>query len=382
MGQYTRRSFLKGTIQVAGLSLLPSSLLMGAELSGNGHSQSTHKYLVLGDTAYKNLDLSYSKAISKSVAGKVQLYNQVTGRLTSIESPIFCHGFAQWPQNRNIIVGVEKWTDGSVVIDVKAKKVLQLIQAPKGYRFFGHACFSPQGDQLFATAVSDKDNNGSLLIFKTSDWSFIGTQNLGTHRVHELQLSPDKPELYITGTSNSKNKEMGDFMTYSLSEKKVVQLQNVQGGVSHLLEIEPHTYATGGHTGVNYPKYFTPTLYILNLKTKEVISFSKAKGLPKKMFGQVLSIAKYDQDNLIFTIPEMNSFMLWDWKKNEVVVEKMKGAAWGAALLGQDIYINYGNTGELEKFRYSKSSHQLHKISGNEFNIGNGRHMYNMEFDV
>lgn len=107
------------------------------------------------------------------------------------------HGFAIHPQRPARVALFEKKGPGACVLDLAAERVVQVLKASPGRRFYGHGAFVQGGAVLVSAESALEDNVGALVARDGTTGAVLG--DVPTHGLapHDCALLPDGTTMVV-----------------------------------------------------------------------------------------------------------------------------------------------------------------------------------------
>ncbi|PKM30566.1 MAG: DUF1513 domain-containing protein [Gammaproteobacteria bacterium HGW-Gammaproteobacteria-11] len=108
------------------------------------------------------------------------------------------HAGAQRPGGDELVMVERRPGCRALVIDLRNGQLVQVLEAGPGLHFYGHAVFSADGRELYATANHIDSGQGRILVFDAVHrYRPLRIMPSGGMDPHELRLMPDKQTLAI-----------------------------------------------------------------------------------------------------------------------------------------------------------------------------------------
>ncbi len=109
------------------------------------------------------------------------------GRLWDLDLPARGHGLGLAPDGARLVLMARRPGDYGLIVSVATGTVEAMLRPADGFRFNGHAVFSPDGQRLFATATRVDDDSGWLLVFRDAGgWDAVDAWSTHGTDPHEL----------------------------------------------------------------------------------------------------------------------------------------------------------------------------------------------------
>lgn len=170
---YSRRQFLAHSalgIGLGAVSGLWQHSLHAAPL------QTNHRYLVGTDDA-------------------VCLINLDTKNITHLQVGFKPHSFTRNPHHPSQMMTIEKWGSRGAIIQFEDGKddgkLIQRINCPENYLYFGHVVFSPFDQRYLATRVDMTTGKGYLIGFDAQTFKQVSEHNVSPGALHDCHFLPD-----------------------------------------------------------------------------------------------------------------------------------------------------------------------------------------------
>lgn len=365
-----RRKFLQSSLEWA----LTGYLMTGRMAMARAGTLAP--YLVTAHTddgAYQ--DRRYKTATEAT--GFLVTMNLATGKISRFPTPIWPHVYDQNPARPNEALGVVKWTESAIVVNLTNGKILKRITAPVGYRFFGHAAFDASGVYAGITASHNITHRGGLCVYETSTWTLQKIAEVGSTNPHEALLTSDNHIAVVGSAYESKRFNRGMRGIVSLmdpSDFKVLRKYPVPAE-GHMARLDADHLISGG---INPNSQLT--LCKLNLKTGEMVDIHSSPDFPRSSFpAEGLSIAVLSPDLVAVTLSQTSQLMLWNISSNRFQLSQFEGETYGVAIANNQLYMNYGDEGFLTAVSAGLDLQQPTTFK-TVAQFGNGRHMRLMEF--
>lgn len=375
-----RREFLQNIMQVSGLALAHSLAFPSFFISKSVDASelSPKKYLL---TAHTDKDLKqfldFDKKISKAIDGEIHILDMAEQSLRKINVPMYCHGFAQNSANKNVIFGVEKWGNRAVVFDLNTARILHLLQAPEGFRYFGHGAFDYSGQKLYVSASRYDSNMNAVLVYDTKTWQHEQSIELGHVESHDIRMRDDGKSFLIATRFRhpSGNKQLdsgGELVEVDVAENKIIHRYPIPFA-DHILRISSDIYVVC--TSISKPH---SNAYVLDLKKSSMIELKEAEGYDAAtMNGETLSAGKIDEDHVVITIPASQMFFVWNIKTNRLIRQKAEGWDNGVVVSGDHQFlVTSGDDGDIKSYKLAQDKIIATDDDKGKLKIGNGRHLY------
>lgn len=171
-----RRDFIKAAL--AGISTLSLPPL------GWSHSDSSSSWLW--------------SAVDDAQGHQILGYQPATGEHFRIGVSERCHSGCRRPGHPQVALFARRPGRSFHVLDANERREITRIEARRGYHFYGHGTYSPDGRYLYATANRIHDGAGLISVFDAEQgYSLHGDIDLAGIGPHELRLMPDGETLAI-----------------------------------------------------------------------------------------------------------------------------------------------------------------------------------------
>ena len=136
------------------------------------------------------------------------------------------HAAAAHPVHPHAVAFARRPGRFALVIDCQNGQERARFDAPEGRHFYGHGCFSPNGDRLFTTENDYDNGRGVIGVWDTTDsYRRIGEFMSGGIGPHDLQLMPDGNALVVAN---------GGIETHPETGRIKLNLPTLQSNISYL----------------------------------------------------------------------------------------------------------------------------------------------------
>ena len=165
------------------------------------------KGFILGDGPKEDGETKLYASVRIDQPGEVLLGNFAATEFKKIAVPFSTHSFVQYPNDKDQIIGIQKWGKNSVHMRIRSGKVTKL-DLPKNTVFFGHGVFSPASDQFLVSAMNYEKGHGVFIVYDAQSLRPIDMISTYGYNPHEVQLSHDRKSYFVIHRSEEHTSEL------------------------------------------------------------------------------------------------------------------------------------------------------------------------------
>jgi hypothetical protein len=321
-------------------------------------------------TALVSQDLPRTQinAINPTVKSELRILPlEAKGNARSIPVPMLPHSISQNPVQRELVAGCEKWGTGAVQLSFLSGQIHTAFASPKGYRFFGHTAYLPDGRHFLMTGNRYEDQSGVLFLYETASVKLVDTFPTGGQYPHDIHV--DASGEWAMVANHFLKTATGGLLTFiELGSRKILRKMPTPH-VAHIAKMDTDLYAVSGGTGKA-----GATLIWVNIANGGSGSYLDAKGVTEPIMSEGLSLTRIDRNRCAVTFPDTLNVGLWDISKNEMLILPFETGTMGLQYAGDRIYVNTLPHGDLFQIQAGHSEPTAF-LGG----FGNGRHMTLLE---
>lgn len=286
---------------------------------------------MLCDTKVKISPYDHVNRIAPKRPGSLLVLDVAANETSAIEVPFFGHTADQHPQLPSHVVSFEKWGAQGGLIDISAKKLVEIYDPKKGYRFYGHALFNTDGSLLVNTEYDLEQGSGILTLRNMSDKKIIGDYSSYGDMPHGC-CTPDNGKTIVVTNGGSKvsapNVSWIDYASGKLL-RQVVLDKSSEVGYGHIAMSHDGWFCVCGSNRDESTKSTFDLIVFISPDGKVHIP-EVSQDLKRRMQNEALSIAFLGKSGLVsVTIPNSDLVLIIDYKTQKIIeaidLEKPKG---------------------------------------------------------
>lgn len=322
---------------------------------------------------YTRAKPNFELETANDIPGYISVFEIGRQRFELFPIPLFIHSFNQLPKKPEQIVGISKWTPSGLIWNWRTKKIERLISAPSNYRFFGHSCFSPDGDFCYVTGQSSLMRKGVVFIFDARNWSLLKMIELPGAAPHEIINGSDG--CFTVGIN------VKDGFDQVLKINTLGQIVSATNSprVVHLTEMANNEFVLGAAAG----KDNSLGLSAIHLDSQRLVDFKDSIDFPAGgMNGEALSFAKVSESEVFVTFGAFRMFGLWNIRSNRMKFIPLADFSLGVSQVGDSLFVTTGSHQLVEYKDAQQFSAQPEIKSVFPFRFGNGPHLKAMKMET
>jgi len=144
----------------------------------------------------------------------------------SVPSNFRGHGLNQHPVKKELIVCMPRRPGMTgLVINIESGKVAHTFQSQSSHHMHGHACFSADGNFLYATESNFETGNGVIVVRETAHYQVVSSFPSYGIGPHELALMPNGKTLVVAN---------GGLLTHPNSGRQILNLTSMVSNLSYI----------------------------------------------------------------------------------------------------------------------------------------------------
>lgn len=355
-----RREFL---YLVGSLAAAPYANVMAAPPSKS-------KYLILNSFASQKVKDDAKTHTAINMVGGMLTYDPETKKSDVIYIPNYVHSWAQNPVVPMQVVGVARWTQNAMVMNMNRRRVTHKLLSPKGSVFCGYGTYSQTGSVIFLPAFDTLSGKTFICVFSAIKWNLAGV--LATDDLFPSGcVTLSNGDLVILHESSSKNKSQSSLTIIDTKTLKSKLRYDVPATIEITL-LDKDQILLGGHDGrLNLMVFDTRKNQFVSRVSPELLKQHKVAGQPRSfqmLTKSAVAVIMRDEGN--------SAVVLWDYESQHMQkIEFLKKRLRGMTVLNDVLYVN-DQDGKGHQYQIVGSQKPVLKVLPDRIaNLGNGGHM-------